>query len=365
MTFKLVFENIRHKPMRSLLSILLIGVPVTLILSLVGLSHGMLEDSQRRARGVGADLIVRSSNAATAISFGPAAVDQRLIRHIETFPHVAMASGVINHPIDLPLVLTGIDLAAFTRLNGGFQFAEGGPFRAPDDILVDKSYATQKKLKVGSTLKLLNHDWHVRGIILGGKLARLAVPLETLQFLDSSTGKVSQIYVKVDNPANTGKVLEELTTGLRGYRIDTMADYIAAFNVNNIQGLKEFIGVIMAIGVIIGFAVVCLSMYMSVLQRTREIGILKSLGASKWFILRIVLAEALLLGVGGTMLGIVMSYGAYWLIAQLVPASIPMIIVPSWWPIAGAVTLVGAALGSVYPGWTAASHDPIEALAYE
>jgi putative ABC transport system permease protein len=176
---------------------------------------------------------------------------------------------------------------------------------------------------------------------------------------------VSQIYVKVDNPANTDKVLEELTAGLRGYRIDTMADYIAAFNVNNIQGLKEFTWVIMAIGLIIGFAVVCLSMYMSVLQRTREIGILKSLGGSKWFILRIVLAEALLLGVGGTLLGIVMSFGAYWLIAQLVPASIPMIIVPSWWPIAGAVTLVGAVLGSLYPGLTAASHDPIEALAYE
>ena len=50
MTAKLVLENLKHKPMRSLLSILLIGVPVTLILSLVGLSHGMLEDSQRRRR---------------------------------------------------------------------------------------------------------------------------------------------------------------------------------------------------------------------------------------------------------------------------------------------------------------------------
>ena len=49
--------------MRSLLSILLIGVPVTLILTLVGLSHGMLEDSQSRARGVGADIVVRGSAA--------------------------------------------------------------------------------------------------------------------------------------------------------------------------------------------------------------------------------------------------------------------------------------------------------------
>ena len=60
MTGKIVLENLKHRPMRSLLSILLIGVPVTLILCLVGLSHGMIEDSQRRTRGIGADIVVRA-----------------------------------------------------------------------------------------------------------------------------------------------------------------------------------------------------------------------------------------------------------------------------------------------------------------
>jgi putative ABC transport system permease protein len=364
-TFKLVFENLKHKPMRSLLSILLIGVPVTLILSLVGLSHGLLEDSQRRARGVGADLIVRAGNAGTAINFGPAALSEGLIPYIEKLPHVKLATGVINRPIDLPLVMTGVDLDSFNRLSGGFDFARGGPFRGPDDILIDEAYAAQKRLDVGSTVTLLNHRWAVSGIILGGRLARLVVPLKTLQTLDAAVGKVSQVYVKLDDPANTDAALQEFQRSLRAYRVDTMADYVAAFNVSNIQGLREFIVVIMAIGVVIGFAVVCLSMYMAVLQRTREIGILKSLGGSKAFILGIILAEALLLGVGGTILGIGMSFGAYWLIAKLVPASIPMIIVPSWWPIAGAVTLVGTGLGALYPGLTAAAHDPIEALAYE
>jgi putative ABC transport system permease protein len=106
-------------------------------------------------------------------------------------------------------------------------------------------------------------------------------------------------------------------------------------------------------------------MYMAVLQRTREIGILKSLGASKGFILAIIETEALLMGLGGTILGILMSYVACWLVHALVPASIPMIIVQTWWPIAGVITLVGAGLGALYPGLSAASHDPIEALAYE
>jgi putative ABC transport system permease protein len=106
-------------------------------------------------------------------------------------------------------------------------------------------------------------------------------------------------------------------------------------------------------------------MYMAVLQRTREIGILKSMGGSKGFILGIILVEAGMLGVGGSILGILMSYGAYYLIHALVPASFPMIIVYDWWPIAGGITILATLLGALYPGLSAASHDPIEALAYE
>jgi putative ABC transport system permease protein len=57
---KLVWENVRFRPVRTLLSILLIAIPVTLILMLIGLSHGMLEDSAQRAQGIGADIVVRA-----------------------------------------------------------------------------------------------------------------------------------------------------------------------------------------------------------------------------------------------------------------------------------------------------------------
>jgi len=147
--------------------------------------------------------------------------------------------------------------------------------------------------------------------------------------------------------------------------VATMAEFIAAFDFNRFQGVSAFTTVIVVLGVVFGLIVVCLSMYMAVLQRTREIGILKALGASKALILEIILLEALVMGIGGTIVGIVLSYGAYGLIRALVPASLTMIIVTSWWPIAGLITLVGAALGSLYPGWNAASHDAIEALSYE
>ena len=364
MTSKLVRENLKHKPMRSLLSILLIGVPVTLILCLVGLSHGMLEDSQRRTRGIGADIIFRPPGT-SLLTLSGAPMPQALAAYLAKRPHVTQAVGVVNHPIQSTLVATGIDLGQFNQMSGGFDYLQGGPFHGPGEVLLDQYYAAQKGVHAGQKIRLLNRDRRIAGAIAGGKLARIVFPIYVLQDLTSNKGKFSQIYLKLDDRANTSAVIDSLKTDMPDYQIYSMEEFTSLFSVNSISGLREFIWVIMSVGVIIGFAVVCLSMYMAVLQRTREIGILKALGASKAFILRLILIEALILGLGGTALGIVMSYGAWWLIRTLVPASIPMVIVYIWWPIAGLITLIGAGFGALYPGLSAARHDPIEALAYE
>jgi putative ABC transport system permease protein len=72
-----------------------------------------------------------------------------------------------------------------------------------------------------------------------------------------------------------------------------------------------------------------------------------------------------MLGCGGTLLGILMSFGARHVIQAVQPASFQMEIVYAWWPRVLGITLFAATLGSLYPGLTAAAHDPIEALAYE
>lgn len=366
MTGKLVLENLKHKPMRSLLSFLLIGVPVTLILTLVGLSHGMLADAERRARGSGADIMVRGPSANAILSGGPATLSEKLLDYFAKQPHVKSVMGVVTHAVELPLVVNGVDIEQFDKMSGGIHYLSGGGFQGEYDVILDQYYAKQKKKRVGDTIQILNRAWRVSGIVEGGQLAHILAPLKALQELDGVTGKVTFIYLKLDDPANTDMVIDELKKQLPGYTIWSMDDVASQLraSVDN-QGLNEFIGVIIGIGVVIGFAVVCLSMYMAVLQRTREIGILKSLGGSKVFILRIIWAEALLLGLGGTALGILLSYGARWAIEALKPASFQVEIVYSWWPIVAGITLAGATLGALYPGLSAASHDPIEALAYE
>lgn len=367
MTGKIVLENLKHRPIPSLLSALLIGVSVMLILTLVGLSFGMSESSQRRQEGAGADLIILGSSGASVLSGRAATIPEATVERLEREPHVSAALGIDSHAIDFPLYATGVDLNQLKAFNGGFTYVSGGPFSAPDDVLIDERYAAQKHVKVGDRITFPNMSgtWRVTGIIAEGKLARVALHLSVVQEMDSADHKLTQIYVRLDNPANADEVISKLRAQLPNYKIDKMSDYIAMFGVTAIPGVTPFLTVMVGLGVFSGAICVCLSMYMAVLQRTREIGILKSLGASNGFILGVIEAEAALLGVAGTIVGILLSLAAAWAVNTFIPASLPIVVKPGWWPIAAAIATAAALLGALYPGLRAAKHDPIEALAYE
>jgi putative ABC transport system permease protein len=358
-TFKLILENMRHRPLRTLLSVLLIAIPVTLILTLVGLSRGMLDESKQRTSGVGADIMVRPRGS-SIISFTGAPIPQGLVKKLREEPHVVLATGVIVQQLSGITSVVGVDLDEFKRMSGGFDYAEGGSFKGPDDILIDEFYAQQEKKHAGGTINILNRNWRVAGVFRSGKLARIVLPISVVQDLTGNTGKVSLIYLKVDRPASIDPVKQ-----LEDFPIYRMDEYLSLLSVENVPALNSFIHVVIGISIVIGFAVVCLSMYMSVLQRTREIGILKSLGASRVYILQLIVTEAFVMGFCGTLVGILFSFGARWLILTLVPASLQQAIVPDWWPKAGLIALFASLLGALYPGLRAARQDPIEALAYE
>jgi putative ABC transport system permease protein len=344
---------------------MLIAVPVTLILTLIGISNGFLEDAKKRQAGLGADILFRPPGS-SLMTFSGAPLPEKLVGLLGKEPHVVLATGVVNQPIGGGFdTFTGIDPATFAQMSGGFRFSSGGPLVKADDVLIDDYYAAQRHAKAGQSINVLNRDWHVAGVVEPGKLAHIFVDMHTLQDLTGNTGKVSQIYLKLDDPANTDAVIKGLKQKFDTYPVYSMRELASYYSVDQIPLLHNFINVILGIGVVIGFAVVSLSMYMAVLQRTREIGILKSLGATKGFVMGLILAEAFALGLGGTLMGIALSFGTRWIMNVVAPSSLPQAIVMAWWPIAGAVAMGAALLGALYPGMMAVRQDPIEALAYE
>lgn len=365
MIAKLVAANLTQRPVRTVLSTLLIAVPVTLMLTLVGLSRGYIEDSQRRARGVGADIIVRSPDSHVGPSLAISNMPEKLVARLRELPHVSLTTGVASHLVSGWTPVSGINAREFEQMSGPFVFREGHTFAKPDDVLLDTYYARQVGVHAGGKVSVLNRDFGVAGVVEPGKLAHLFLPLNVLQDLEGSEGKVAQIYLKVDNPKNVNSVIDSIKALLPGYHVDDMEELVSLTSVDNVPFLRAFLNVIVGVAVLIGGAVASLSMYMAIQQRTREIGILKSLGASKILVLRIILTEAFCLGLGGSILGIGFSFLGRWALARLVPASLPQAIVPQWWPIAGAIVMGSAVLGALYPAMLAAWQDPIEAISYE
>ena len=361
---RLVVENLRQRPVRTCLSVLAIGVEVTMILTLVGISYGTLDETARRARGVGADILVRPP-ASSIISLSSSPMSEKLVPLLMKQPHVTFATGTMGQPLGGFDVLTGIDLAQFNRLSGGFRFVSGGRLENEDDVIVDEYFARQKNLRVGSTITLANHPWRVSGIFESGKLSHICVRLNVLQTLTGNSGRLSQIYVKVDDPARARLVVDQLRAAMPGYFIYTMEEFTSLLTISSVGLLRDFIGVVIGIALIVGFIVVTMAMYTAVLERTREIGILKALGASSGYILNLLLRETLLIAILGSVLGIVMTNGSRWLVMHAAPASLTQETVYSWWPIASGISVIGALLGATLPAWKAVKQDVIQALVYE
>jgi putative ABC transport system permease protein len=114
----------------------------------------------------------------------------------------------------------------------------------------------------------------------------------------------------------------------------------------------------------VSFLVVLLNMHTMVMERTREIGILKALGFSRLDVVQMLLGETLILASMGTGLGIALTFVTQAILKQTNPG-LTILISPAWLFSAAALALLGAASGAVYPALRAASYDPVVALAYE
>jgi putative ABC transport system permease protein len=263
-------------------------------------------------------------------------------------------------------LIAGIDLQSYEGLSGGFHYLKGGPFEGPNDALVDELFARSKHAKVGDTIEILNNNFRIAGIVAQGKGARKFVPISTLQDLLGAKDKASIFYLKLDSPANADAVVEGIKNvpGMERYVATSMATYLSMMTPSNYPGLRSFINVVIGISVVIGFIVIFQAMYTAVMERTREIGILKSMGASKLYIVNVVLRETILLALCGIVLGILVSLGGRAALVQRLPL-LRVVVTGEWILKATAIAIVGAIAGALYPAFKAAQKDPIDALAYE
>ena len=248
---------------------------------------------------------------------------------------------------------------------GRLHFIAGGLFTAPDSIVVDDIFAAGNKVGVGSRIELLNSTFTISGVVEHGKGARRFLLKQTLQDLIGAQGKVSIFYLKADSPANADLVVDEIKhiSGMEKFSVLTMREWLTLMSPENLPGFSKTIDVVIGVAIIIGFIVIFQAMYTAVMERTREIGILKSLGADKTYIINVILRETAVLALAGTALGIALSFLARAIIRHRI--TLPIQMTAGWIVRAILIAVVGALLGAIYPAIKAARKDPIDALAYE
>jgi putative ABC transport system permease protein len=366
---KLIVGNLVHRPLRSLISAFAVAIEVIMILSVVAIFYGILNGSRTQTTGTGMDMIAHPGAATALMNTSSASADVRIADVLRKLPHVQVVS-----PVNIKLTagtslenIYGIDYASYNALRP-FVFLSGHPFQQPFDLIIDDLQAKAGKgLKVGDTLKVLNHTFTVCGVVEHGKGSRKYIPLETMDALDHNPGKASAFYLRTEaQPKYQEAVRSEIlaTDGLQDWSVQTIQELLSSLTPDHLPGFNIALKVVISIAVIIGFLVIFQSMYTAVMERTREIGILKSMGAGRFAIISVVLRETMLLAVVGIALGVALTY----ILRSVLHSRFPTLsfqVTVQWVMYAIVIALFGAMLGALYPAFKAARKDPIDALSYE
>jgi len=364
---KMVLANLVHRPIRSLISIVAIALEVTLILLIVGLALGLLRDSRQRQAGIGADVVIMPPGSSFVVGLTGAPMSIKVGKILEKLPHVVTVAPVVTQVSTKGTVevIAGIDLDSYQKLSGPFQYLAGGPFEGPDDCIVDDIFARANHIKVGDKIEILNQPFRVAGIVEPGKGARKFLQIGVLQDLMGAQNKASIFYLKLDDPSNANQVVNEIkqVPGMETVVATSMSYYLSMMTTSRYPGVSQFIDFVIGISVIIGFLVIFQSMYTAVMERTREIGILKSMGASKFYIINVILRETVLLTIAGIIVGVLFSLAARVGIDHR--STLRVVVTGTWILYATLIALAGSVVGALYPAFKAAQKDPIDALAYE
>src|SRR5438105_3018477 len=361
--FQMFWGSITVRPLRSFLSVIAIAIQVILILMIVGLTSGVVSEWGKRVEGVGADILVQPPNSSIFFAFVSVGMQESLGEKIAALSGVdeVAPTVILTEPKHLVMVY-GIDYKGFNALSKGFLFRDGRPFEGPDEVIADDIIAQTRHLKVGSQITLLNHAFTVCGIVAHGKGARYFIPIRTAQEIAGAEKRVSMFYVrsKGDTEGTRAQILKLMPEN----SIRSLSEYVTLMTSSNLPQLRPFTRTMVALGIVVSFLVVLLNMHTMVMERTREIGILKALGFSRLDVVRMLLGETLVLTLLGTGFGIALTFLTQAILKEAKP-DLPILISSSWLFAAALLALVGASAGAIYPALRAASYDPVVALAYE
>jgi len=355
----LVLSNILYRKTRTVTTMAGVALGVVLVVLTVGIAHGFLHDQGRRNAAVTAEIMIGPPGSTFGLSLNPTlSLPLRLVDEIRSVEGVRdvvpVGQYLSGHVID------GIEYDSFTRVSEA-RIVEGRSFQSADETIIDRIQQKQRNLKVGDEIEVFDRPFRVVGIYEPESLARIKVPLATMQH-QLNRQLCSLLLVKLADPAKQEEVSAQIKERFADYSV-TMTRDLPILIARGTPALQTFLSVVIALSIIVSSLVILLTMYTTVAERTRQIGVLKSLGASKSWIAGQIEKEALLISGLGVLVGSLLAVAGKYAITRLTPVTVEL--EPLWLFYAFGLGLLAGALGALYPALRAANQDPVTALAYE
>ena len=396
----LAVANLGHHKVRTTLSVLAVAIAITLLLVLVGLSHGTLNDVSGRMKSVGADVLV-SDRSFDVASFSGGKLWEK---EIETLRRMTVdgreaVEGVI--PVFMGRMkfagqsqnVFGVRPGDFEYFAGGRKMVAGRVFEdvaSPEEalglagaengdgeedetkaalrlpVVVDERLARAGGLKVGDQLQHGSIPVAVVGVVETGVAGRVFAPINMLRGANGVTALTAHLFfVRVADWVEADQMQELCERiGSEMRRSATPLSQYGDVLAENFRSLTLFVSLVSVISLVICFLFIVVTIYTSVLERAREIAILQSLGADRGLIMRQTVQESLLLCAAGTVLGVAAALAVRWGVERALPL-MTIEMRASWVAGAAAVGIAGGILSAVYPAYVALRHDPVETLSFE
>jgi putative ABC transport system permease protein len=414
---ELAWANIMHRKLRSVLAALAVAIGIAMLVTMLALSHGTLTEVAQRVKGIDAELIVLPSQSSLIFSEGAPLAD----KYIEKIKAVRVKGKPVVKDV-IPVYLTvmpkmaGQQQRVFAVQRDQFAtFAKGRPllkgdlfdpkdrFRSyldelknqndgryhPDlvaeeqlnqacKLVIDNRLAKAGNYRLGDTVPFLGRDFTICGIVEAGAAGRVFAPLDVVRLIEAGgMARSSLFFVKLD-PAFVAVDESDASQGNAKIPLAECADALTAATHQKIASLGDYdqllfdsfrsvyvyINIASGLILVVCFLFIMVTIYTMVLERRREIGILRSMGAKNGYILSQTLAEALIISLCGTAIGIILAFAAKYGIESFRPL-LTVDIQPRWLVLAIGVGFFGGLFSALYPGYCALRQDPLEALGYE
>jgi putative ABC transport system permease protein len=364
----LVFSNMLHRPARTFVSVLGIAVGVLLIVFTVGLSNGTMRERAQREANVGAELFFRASGTLGMSGSESFRLPLSLARDVEKAEGVKTVVAIGQNTVSTDdnktgsRLIDGVNFEEYAAI-AGLRVVEGRKLGdSGDEAIVDTGWQIQKKIKVGDTIKIYDRDFTIVGTYEPAAGARIKIPLKTMQTQLGGEDRATTFLVKIKEGYTDEQVGQILATAFPDNQIVLTRD-LEELYMSSIPALNIFLNVIIGVAAVISALVILLTMYTTVTERTRQIGIMKSLGMSKAKIAWTITQEAILISFCGIVLGILLTVIIRAVLTRVTTLEVEIS------PLVASITLVvgllGGAVGALYPALRAARLDAVEALSYE